>query len=350
LDSSLAATGTTLAGAAGGSGGDGGTGQAGGTGGESGSGGEGGCHPDIDDFCGQDGGGGGPGGDGGAGGASGGGLGGPSAGVYQAGGASGFAGLSGTTLTAGGGGIGGLLPGGARSATGPSAARLRTATAPNTSSADFDADAVGDAADLCPDVPRGTDTDGDGCPDSTRLADADSDAIPDSVDACPAVARGALDVDEDGCPDGGGGDPGGGGPGSPVANPGTPAAGGGTTGPSARVVNPRFVYDADWDRRVTRFVAFVVSDIAAGTTVRLTCRGRGCPKKPYRKTFPRATRRVDLSAHLRRAKLRVGTVLELRSTAPGARGTVQRFVVRRNKRPLVTQLCLPAGATRAARC
>ncbi len=97
-------------------------------------------------------------------------------------------------------------------------------------------------------------------------------------------------------------------------------------------------------------MAFVVSDVAAGTTVRLTCRGRGCPGKPYRKTFPRAARRVDLTPHLRRSKLAVGTVLELWSTAPGARGTVQRFVVRKNKRPLVTQLCVPAGASRAGRC
>ena len=258
------------------------------------------------------------------------------------------------------GGTGGARPGDdARAANGPSGPRLRTTGAPDTSSADFDADGLSDGQDSCPDVPRGTDANADGCPDRTRLADADGDEIPDGSDACPSAARGANDANEDGCPDGGTG--GGTTPPPPTTTPSTPdpgtstgdgsAAAGGGSGPATiRIVNPRFVWDGRWNRLNTRFIAFVVSDVAAGTTVRLTCRGRGCPRKAFRKTFARATRRVDLSPHLRRRKLAVGAVLELRSTAPGARGTVQRFVIRKNKRPLVTQLCVAVGATKAARC
>jgi hypothetical protein len=73
-----------------------------------------------------------------------------------------------STETAGAGGAGGTPGTGAgTAAAGPSQAILRTATAPTVSGLDFDADAVGDAADACPGVPGGpADADGDGCPEA----------------------------------------------------------------------------------------------------------------------------------------------------------------------------------------
>ena len=94
----------------------------------------------------------------------------------------------------------------------------------------------------------------------------------------------------------------------------------------------------------------MVRRVPAGTTLRLTCRGKGCPRKAYRKTFTRATQRVNLQRHLNGRKLAVGTVLELWSTAQDARGTVQRFTIRRSARPRVLQLCVAPGARTAQRC
>jgi hypothetical protein len=115
-----------------------------------------------------------------------------------------------------------------------------------------------------------------------------------------------------------------------------------------RVINPRLDYFANWTRRSTTFSSFVVSNVAAGTTLRLACKGKGCPKA-YRKTFTRATRRVNLKDRFKRKALRVGTVLELWATAPEARGTVHRFTMRRNARPRLIQLCVRPGATRPQR-
>jgi hypothetical protein len=116
-----------------------------------------------------------------------------------------------------------------------------------------------------------------------------------------------------------------------------------------RVINPRFDYSTAFTRTATRFTEFLVSGVPTGTTVRLTCRGQGCPRRLYRKTFPRGARRVNLISHLRGRWLAVGAVLELTSSAPGARGTVQRFRVRSNRRPMITELCLPAGAQKPRR-
>ncbi|MEZ0292572.1 MAG: hypothetical protein ACAH82_08515, partial [Solirubrobacteraceae bacterium] len=49
-------------------------------------------------------------------------------------------------------------------------------------------------------------------------------------------------------------------------------------------------------------------------------------------------------------RLRTGTVVELRITAPGRIGRVERLVVRRRKDPRRTVLCLPPGGAKPQRC
>ena len=89
---------------------------------------------------------------GGWGGNGGGGAGGPSAGVYQGGPTSGYTGLDTVAApgTAGFGGFQGGSFGGLHGANGVSVPILRTATAPTTSSYDFDADGFTDPVDNCP--------------------------------------------------------------------------------------------------------------------------------------------------------------------------------------------------------
>jgi hypothetical protein len=51
-----------------------------------------------------------------------------------------------------------------------------------------------------------------------------------------------------------------------------------------------------------------------------------------------------------RRRLRPRAVIEIRITLPGAIGQVVRFTVRRGRTPRRSNLCLPVGATRPARC
>ncbi len=60
--------------------------------------------------------------------------------------------------------------------------------------------------------------------------------------------------------------------------------------------------------------------------------------------------RANLGPLFKRAKLRVGAVVEVRVTAPGAIGKVVRFTMRRRAIPRTTRLCLPAGAVKPGRC
>ncbi|MGE5806263.1 MAG: OmpA family protein [Ignavibacteria bacterium] len=60
---------------------------------------------------------------------------------------------------------------------------------------DSDGDKVADSKDMCPDTPRGTKVDQDGCP-----IDSDADGIPDYLDKCPNTRRGAR-INSSGCPD-----------------------------------------------------------------------------------------------------------------------------------------------------
>ena len=59
---------------------------------------------------------------------------------------------------------------------------------------DSDRDGVYDAADACPNTPRGVAVDARGCP-----LDSDGDGVPDYLDQCPNTPRGAT-VDANGCP------------------------------------------------------------------------------------------------------------------------------------------------------
>jgi OOP family OmpA-OmpF porin len=59
---------------------------------------------------------------------------------------------------------------------------------------DSDGDGVTDAADRCPNTPRGTKVDGNGCP----AVDTDGDGVLDSADRCPDTPKGML-VSANGC-------------------------------------------------------------------------------------------------------------------------------------------------------
>ena len=91
-----------------------------------------------------------------------------------------------------------------------------------------------------------------------------------------------------------------------------------------------------------------ISDIPAGATVQLRCRGKGCPFK--RKRFPVRNGRADASKAVRKGKLRRGTRIQVRITKPGAIGKVVIYEVPKKGLPRGRVRCLPPGATKPATC
>jgi hypothetical protein len=124
----------------------------------------------------------------------------------------------------------------------------------------------------------------------------------------------------------------------PASGPSPPAAAPALV--AARVAN-RFAAG----RAFARVLRLAVRDAPAGATLQLRCTGRGCPRT-------RITRRgttANFAPALKRSRLRIGSVLEVRVTAPGTIGRVVRFTVAK-RRVRTATLCLPPGASAPARC
>ena len=100
--------------------------------------------------------------------------------------------------------------------------------------------------------------------------------------------------------------------------------------------------------RTTKTTILKVRGAPAGARIELRCAGRGCPFSARRFTSKGGT--LDLrKQYLRRAKLRVGTTLEIRILVPGHIAKVARFTMRKRKAPLTAYLCLAPGAAKPTR-
>jgi len=100
----------------------------------------------------------------------------------------------------------------------------------------------------------------------------------------------------------------------------------------------------------TVFTELALRPARAGSKVRVSCTGRGCPFKSKTSTVKKNAGRLNLSKLVRRAKLRPGARLEIRVMKPDMIGVVRRFAVRARKRPAGAILCLTPGAKRPTRC
>jgi hypothetical protein len=337
LDSSLVAQHSTFNSGTGGAGGNGANGGIGG-GGSLGSGLTSIGLTCVLSSCGTNGFGGGAGGAGGLGGGGGGGAGGPSAGVYQAGPGSSFVARDGTTTVAAPGGLGGLQGnGGARAANGGSESIMRSATAPASASADFDGDGITDAADACPDVAGGTtDANGDGCPDRpAKLADANGNGIPDSAEASSNTSNNTGTAP----PSGGGSGP--------------PPSGGGSGAPAATAPTPRvaakLVAAFKMTTASTKVTKLVISALRKGDKVKLTCSGQGCAFKS--KAVKTVAGKANMLKMFSKQALAPKAVVMIWITRPGAIGQVVKFTMAKGKAPKRTNMCMPAGKSKAqARC
>ena len=102
-------------------------------------------------------------------------------------------------------------------------------------------------------------------------------------------------------------------------------------------------------KRATIIIQFDVRDIPSGGKVTMRCKGKGCPFK--RKTAKGKRGVAKLGKHFKGAKLKPGTTLEVRVTAPGMVGKVVRYTFRSNRKlPSSTRRCLPPGASKPVAC
>ena len=96
----------------------------------------------------------------------------------------------------------------------------------------------------------------------------------------------------------------------------------------------------------------VTAEAPAGSSVSLSCRGRGCPRKRETRIAPvrgGGGLRLVSFPHFARS-LRAGIVLEIRVTKLGQVGKYTRFVIRRNRAPRRTDSCLMPGRSTPKPC
>ena len=101
--------------------------------------------------------------------------------------------------------------------------------------------------------------------------------------------------------------------------------------------------------RYTVFAKLSVSPVRRGDTLRLTCKGRGCPLKRLR-VHPKSRKSLSLLGHLRGAKLRKGAVVQLLVSHKATVGRATTWEIRAPKTPRVSRSCLPPGKSRLTRC
>jgi streptogramin lyase len=99
----------------------------------------------------------------------------------------------------------------------------------------------------------------------------------------------------------------------------------------------------------TSITKLLVKKAPARTTIRMSCKGQGCPRKRTVKV-KKAKGQVKLTKFVRRAKLKPGARLEVRVTKARTIGKVRRITIRSLKLPKVQDLCLRPGAKRPHRC
>lgn len=106
----------------------------------------------------------------------------------------------------------------------------------------------------------------------------------------------------------------------------------------------------DFPGRLTTMLAISIRHPVKGSTLRISCRGAGCPFRARSRRITRTRANQTIPRPLGKAKLRIGTRVELRLTKPGTVGSVVRLRMLRGLFPAKKVLCLPPEAKRPGRC
>ena len=102
-------------------------------------------------------------------------------------------------------------------------------------------------------------------------------------------------------------------------------------------------------RNFTRVARLTVRDAPVGAVARVSCDGKGCPKKAERQRS-RGGKELRFAGHFGKRKLRPGAVVEVRITLAGLVGKVVRYKIRDRKQPTASVRCLQPGARKPSAC
>jgi hypothetical protein len=101
----------------------------------------------------------------------------------------------------------------------------------------------------------------------------------------------------------------------------------------------------------TKFTTLQVKNVPFGSTVNVTCKGKGCPSGLKGKGFTKndAFGTVTLAKFIKKP-LKSGDVITVLVSKPDAINAVKILTVRAAKKPLITTKCLPPGAAKPVAC
>jgi hypothetical protein len=213
---------------------------------------------------------------------------------------------------------------------------------PDTVDCGTDMGPVNDSATLDP-----MDTDVNCETRTIRQLDEDGDGVngdTDCNDADPKIKPGATDVPDNGIDEDCSG--------ADTKTPPPPPVDSATTPPVTNTAPPLATTPqlgaaviAKWlaKTRNTAVKKLTVTGAPVGAVIRISCKSKkkGCPfKTKVLKTKSAAP--TALASLFKKRKLRPGTVLEIRITAPGFIGRLFRFTIRKSKPPLKVSLPLAA--------
>lgn len=127
-----------------------------------------------------------------------------------------------------------------------------------------------------------------------------------------------------------------------------------TTGPGGRPeALPRVAFALLPRRggsRFTRATKLTVAAVAPGATLRVSCKGTGCPPRAYRKTFRTGAQHLVIRSLFSGARLRAGVRIDARITLPGALGRSVRYRVNGRATPDSEVRCLAAVGHKPVAC
>ena len=101
--------------------------------------------------------------------------------------------------------------------------------------------------------------------------------------------------------------------------------------------------------------AFAVKNVPSGGVVRLKCtppkgKRKACPFKSRKRESVNARKTLDLLTHFKRARLPVGTVVEVKISKKDQVAKVVRFKTRKGRVPKATTLCQAPGKKKPGKC
>jgi hypothetical protein len=118
------------------------------------------------------------------------------------------------------------------------------------------------------------------------------------------------------------------------------------TGDGIRILVRLTFAFANSTKKSTKLTSLVLKDVPPGSTVTASCR-KSCARKSFKKT--RASGTVSLKPLLSKP-LKVGTLITITVSKPGAISAVKILKIRPRKSPTITTRCQPEGATKPSTC